>query len=160
LGWTGICIEPHPEVFKRLRANRACICENVAVAREPGTARFLCVSGYGEMLSGFAGAGIPDRVADAVKTTKATVHEIDVPCLTVSQILKRNHVDRVDYVSLDIEGVEFEILQTIDLVALRVAVVTVENNYADDRVELFLRGCGFRLVRILGNDGLYTSTAL
>ena len=26
LGWSGICIEPNPEAFEKLRANRSCIC--------------------------------------------------------------------------------------------------------------------------------------
>lgn len=26
IGWTGICIEPHPDIFLKLRGNRSCEC--------------------------------------------------------------------------------------------------------------------------------------
>src|SRR5687767_14863567 len=50
--WTGICIEPIPAVFEKLRANRKAICVNGCIAPSNGTAEFLWVSGAAEMLSG------------------------------------------------------------------------------------------------------------
>jgi FkbM family methyltransferase len=155
LGWTGICIEPHPGVFSRLREHRHCTCENVAVASSPRTAKFMCVSGYGEMLSRFSTGPVPNRITHAIETTGAELQEIEVPCDTVLDILTRNDLTHVDYISIDVEGCEFEILQTIDLRSLDVRVLTIENNYPDDRVELYLRRQGYNLMQILGQDGVY-----
>ena len=52
LGWSGICIEPHPKVFKSLIENRTCECINCAIWNEDTKIKFLSLSGYTEMLSG------------------------------------------------------------------------------------------------------------
>ena len=51
-GWNGICVEPLPDIFSKLRQNRKCACYNVAVAAESGNEiNFIRASGV-EGLSG------------------------------------------------------------------------------------------------------------
>lgn len=63
LGWRGLCIEPQPAAFARLRARRQCFCEEVAVADFEGEG--LLLEGGAEdgqrMLGGlqYAAAGDP-----------------------------------------------------------------------------------------------------
>lgn len=52
LGWKGICVEPIPEVFERLKNNRTAICFQGCICDKYETASFLRVKGYAEMLSG------------------------------------------------------------------------------------------------------------
>ena len=37
-----------------------------------------------------------------------------VPCTTLDELLQRMHVRKVDYFSLDVEGAELHILQSLD----------------------------------------------
>jgi FkbM family methyltransferase len=39
---------------------------------------------------------------------------VQVECVTLKQALKENNIDHVDYLKMDCEGVEWEILETID----------------------------------------------
>ncbi len=50
--WTGVCIEPIPSVFDKLKNSRKCHMVNCAISDKEGTADFICGTGYVEMLSG------------------------------------------------------------------------------------------------------------
>ena len=50
--WRGICIEPNPEIFKELQANRNCILENCCISGDESLVTFRKVNGPGNMLSG------------------------------------------------------------------------------------------------------------
>jgi len=52
LGWTGLCVEPSPERFSLLKANRNCFCEEVAIAEGHDTVEFMDIRGWGKGLSG------------------------------------------------------------------------------------------------------------
>src|SRR5664280_1701555 len=51
-GWSGICIEPIPDVFDKLKQNRRSININSCITQKNGYVRFRRVHGYNEMLSG------------------------------------------------------------------------------------------------------------
>src|SRR5947207_13570279 len=38
MGWTGLCVEPLPAAFAKLRATRKAVCENISVADFEGEA--------------------------------------------------------------------------------------------------------------------------
>ncbi len=53
--WRGICVEPIPELFEKLKNNRQCICENVCIDVVRGKKNFLrCFGFITEMYSGIA----------------------------------------------------------------------------------------------------------
>lgn len=49
--WSGICIEPNPEMFALLLGSRSATCFNVAAGSGEGTLPFVQVTGYPSMLS-------------------------------------------------------------------------------------------------------------
>lgn len=153
LGWSGICVEPHPTSFERLKRNRSCVCVNTAVAAHSGNAQFLQVEGQGSMLS-----GLIDTHSDAPHAHEyaaahdAEVRLIDVEARTVAELLSSHGLRTVDYINLDIEGGELDVLKTIDLRGLAVEVLSVENNYPDNRIEGYLHTQGYRLMAILGDE--------
>ena len=52
IGWSGVCIEPIPSVFEKLKKNRKCLLVNSAISNNNGEDDFLILEGYTEMLSG------------------------------------------------------------------------------------------------------------
>jgi FkbM family methyltransferase len=52
LGWTGICVEPLPDVYSKLRRNRKCDCYNAAIAAESGNEINFIRASNVEVLSG------------------------------------------------------------------------------------------------------------
>jgi hypothetical protein len=61
----------------------------------------------------------------------------------------------IDFLSLDTEGNELKILQTIDFNKYNIKVITVENNDYDDKFIKFLTPKNYHFVTRLGCDELY-----
>ena len=158
LGWTGICFEPNPSAYEKLRQNRKCLCINGAVSDRRGNARFLKIEGYSEMLSGLVekyDSMHMARIEKELTTYGGTKREIMVPCYNLNETLAQNGVSHVDYMSLDTEGSEFAILKSLDFQQVAYRTIGVENNYGDCMIEKYLSGRGFRLEVILGADEMY-----
>jgi len=158
LGWQGVCIEPIPEVFALLEANRKCRIVHGCIARQAGTAKFIHVVGPCEMLSGLDVDQPPEhraRVLDEVARFGGSIEEYDVPCLSFNELMAREKVRQIDYLSLDTEGAELAILRTIDFQAVPIHVLDVENNYHGDHLIELLDPLGYELVAMVGCDEIY-----
>ncbi len=159
--WKGVSVEPLPRAYAELEKNRNCITINGAVAEFDGETSFYAIRGGPEMLS-----GIPDkydqrhkrRVRKNLKRQKATAEEITVPCFRLDTILKENDIDHIDYLSIDTEGGELDILESIDFNAIPVSLISVENNYFTNEIEEFMEAHDYRMVGIAGKDEFYLAS--
>ena len=59
--------------------------------------------------------------------------------------MKTHGIRHVDFLSLDTEGGEYDILESIDFSQCSVDVITVEDNYDDPRFTQLLERKGYRL---------------
>jgi len=117
LNWTGICIEPHPQRFQELKENRTCHCYQGCVSDTKGIAQFLMVMGYPEMLSGLIDKYDKRhlaRISKEIKQRGGSKQLIEVKCIQFNELMKKYNTNSVDFVSIDTEGGEEEILKSID----------------------------------------------
>lgn len=160
-GWNGICVEPIPEVYAELEKNRDCIKVNGCIAKEPGIQKFLRVKGElvdTEMLSGLLDNYDPrhlERIDREIEEYGGGKEEIEVRCYNVNTLLKENNISIVDYVSIDTEGNELDILESIDFQAVKFLSFTIENNYADARVRAFMESKGYNFLKTIEQDELF-----
>jgi len=54
--------------------------------------------------------------------------EIKIKCRTLNSILKQNSVENFDYLNIDVEGSELEVIESIDLIKYHPSLITIENN--------------------------------
>lgn len=158
LGWTGVAVEPIPSVFERLREERSCHLINGCVTPEPGQARFLEVQGAPNMLSTLAvnDTGLTARrLRKNARRHGAQIIEHQVECLTFEDLTERFSIKAVDFLSLDTEGGEAEILESIDFDAIPVRLISVENNYFGNRIRDYLESRGFLYLGTFGVDEIY-----
>ena len=158
LGWKGFCFEPNPDVFKQLVENRTCECFNLAIADFTGPASFLKIDGHCQMLSGLIDKYNPEhlaRIDDELKEYGGQAHEIKTTCAQLDDILNDFGIQEVDYLSIDTEGSELNILKTIDFEHRHYGVVSVENNYDDNRIAMYMKTKNFKLDAILQGDEFY-----
>lgn len=158
LGWRGICVEPNPDAFKLLAANRKATCLNVCISSTCGEVVFSKVSGYGEMLSGISNnfdARHRERIRATLAEKGGGIEEIRVRSATLDSLVRQYHISAIDYLSIDTEGSELQILQTLDLNKCPVKLLSVENNYSSKDVPNHLCNVGYRLIHTLGADQLY-----
>lgn len=159
-GWSGICVEPIPATFESLNSIRDCLCIQGCIGPKRETAKFLCISGPLEMLSGIVKRYDPKhtlRIEKELKVAGGSYEVIDVECYTVNQLLAFNGIDHVDFLSLDTEGGELQILKSIDFKKFQIDVIAVENNYSNPKFTSFMKRKGYRLVKNLEQDQIFVS---
>ncbi len=159
-GWRGVCVEPNPAVFAQLAVNRQCTTLNCCVSDVAGTVPFLKISGYAEMLSGIVDKYEPEhreRVESELKQFGGSSEVIPIQARTLNDILAECGFAEITYLSIDTEGSELAILQSIDFKHLFVHAITVEYNFDHVKGQMIslMRGNGFDFVRTLGHDLLF-----
>lgn len=155
LGWTGVCVEPNPKVFEVLSSTRKCKCVKKAVADYIGWAKFFQIIEGADMLSGLA----DEFNQRGIENIYANLQDFEngYEYIDVELDLFDNIVDNttIDFLSLDTEGNELKILQTIDFNKYDIKVITVENNDYDNKFIEFLVPKGYQPVTRLGCDEVY-----
>jgi FkbM family methyltransferase len=157
LGWRGICIEPLPETFKKLKESRKAICLNHAVSDFTGTGKFADVDlgKFEKMYSGLS-AYYHQNHNETIKKYASQVRIIDVEIKPLSAVLDEHGFRQIDYLSIDTEGAEMPVLRGANLGVHDVRVLSVENNYQDPEIGRFLAGFGYRRVHVFARfDELY-----
>jgi FkbM family methyltransferase len=118
LNWKGICVEPNNKWFNELIKNRDA-CENVALYSKDGEIDFVECNYRDNDMYTFEDAdmkyysGIKEHIYQQHKsvTDKGTI--IKKPCMTLENLLDKHETPFIiDYVSLDTEGSEYEILKS------------------------------------------------
>jgi len=155
--WNGFCFEPNPTVFSKLIKNRKCQCFNVCIGDSKGMVIFTQVIGNSEMLSGISRTYDPRHVERIVKETKSNdgqIFQISVVSKTLKSFFKaKNH--EIDFLSIDTEGNEFEILKSIDFNQLSIKVILVENNYNNREIFAYLSKFKYLRLTRLSCDEVY-----
>lgn len=166
LNWKGICIEPHPVIFKRLEENRNCILYNCCVSEIEDIVEFCAIENtidspgmYMDMISGIVNFYSNDhkqRVEKEIQETNSKRNIINIQSRKLDSILKENNISHVNYLSIDTEGSEYSILKSIDFDSTTIDVISSENSGNHD-IKGFLKERGFKFVAKICSDEIYTS---
>ena len=120
--WTGILIEANPVYYRTLLGKRrrsyvlsACL----STQRRPMTVRMQPAGLRGGIVSQMH----PSHFSFIDHRKRP---EITVTCFPLNTIMAALSIVHVDYLSLDVEGPELDILRTVDWTRLRVDVMTIE----------------------------------
>ena len=128
--WKGICCEPIPESFEKCVQNRPnSICYNEAVYNESGLTLTFDICNTGILLSGISHC--IDKHKAEVDSDKTV---IEVQTISLLDVLdKANAPSFIEYMSLDTEGSELEILKNFDFEKYTFGLIDVEHNYIEPR---------------------------
>ena len=146
-GWTGILIEPQPDLAEKLRRARKAKVYAVACSspRNGGGVLPFHVAGPLSSLD-------RERMAPGSRTEAV----IDVPIKTLDQILQEADAPpEFDFLSIDVEGHELEVLQGFDIRHWRPRLILLEDHVGSLAKHRFLRAAGYRLIRRFDNNGWY-----
>jgi FkbM family methyltransferase len=139
LGWTGVCIEPNPDVFTRLKINRSASCLGIAIGNEEGKLPFIKGEGYAQMLSGLSQSMDSrhiERIKRATKKYDASYSMMEVSVRSLAPVLAELRISEIHYLSIDTEGNEADVLASINFETVMIHVITVEANYSESRDEI------------------------
>ena len=151
-GWTGIAVEPHPDLFAELKSCRKCQCIDVAASSGPADSlQFI------KMLEEpFGNSGLLSTFRDRRRLETIKHEIISVPARPVSGIIK--HLPVVHYLDVDVEGHELEVLKGVDFDATDIRVIGVEaleGSKQAARIDDFMNGKGYQPFAHLISDRFY-----
>ena len=129
-GWTGLLIEPNPELAAALRTVRSATVDDRCVWDVTGEQVTLLVTDDPE-LSTVADHAAVDLHTEARHRT--AVSEVVVSTVSLDDVLDEHHAPAsIDFMSVDTEGTELRILRAFGFDRHRPTLVAVEHNGRED----------------------------
>jgi len=155
-GWTGICAEPLQSAFDKLKECRksTCFLTNKAVWHTTGeTIEFADC----DTLSGITGYSI-------YKNEQNASNKIEVKTISINDLLTEANAPKfMEYLSIDTEGTEYEILKALDHSKWAFGLIDVEHNYDEPKrtyVRTLLESNGYAFLRENSWDDCYIHKSL
>lgn len=160
-GWTGLLVEASPKAFERLIEthnipDREVQLLNVAVGSYDGVIEF---NESGQLLGTGDIALVSSTRQDEMDrwvSLNMPFEKMIVPVITFKTLLERSIYEQFDFLTIDIEGMEPEVVPQIDFSALGVRMAIIEWN--GKNAELYdglLSGHGLKLIHINGENRIY-----
>lgn len=140
--WTGIVAEPSKGWHERLKINRNCIIDNRCVWSSTGENLEFSEVSINELST-------VTRFENSDGQNRKKNKKYYVESISLNDLLEEYKAPKkIDYLSIDTEGSELEILQSFDFSKYEITVITVEHNYTDQREKIytFLESKGYQRV--------------
>ena len=132
LQWTGTLAEPDVQWFDSLKKNRpkANIITKCVWKKSGEILKFIDAEGL-STISLYNNKDMYQNIRNGKK-------EFNVETITLHEMLvKHNAPKRIDYLSIDTEGSEFDILKAHDFSKYTFDVITCEHNYTSNRKKIY-----------------------
>ncbi|MDR3573740.1 MAG: FkbM family methyltransferase [Anaerolineaceae bacterium] len=140
-GWRGILAEPARRWHEDLKRNRSCDIETSCVWKASNQILQFKEHNIGECSS------IVEFSSTQSSQQRHNGQAVyDVPTISLVDLLaKYNTPSVIDYLSIDTEGSEYEILSSFDFSKYKFRVITCEHNYTSSREKVYdlLTGNGY-----------------
>lgn len=132
--WNGICAEPNPGFFKELVINRQCVTSQDCIGPSSGEiVDFVLADAFGGLLK-YANQ---DMHAEKRKAYRDIGQVAKVKTISLDDFLKKyNAPKKIDYLSIDTEGSEYDILQALSFDRWNITLITVEHNFSENRSKI------------------------
>jgi FkbM family methyltransferase len=151
IGWKGICVEPVSETFNDLIKNRKCMCVNAAIYNEDGkTLDFIQTKGG---RSGFT-KDMTDSMIKAAEQ-EGIVAKYSIKTITFEKLMENNKISNIDFMSIDVEGAELAVLESIDFNKYKFDLITIENNQGIEKLRDYMFSKGYKILFDIGVDILF-----
>lgn len=132
-GWSGILAEPAKKWHKHLRKNRSAFLDFDCVWRDSGS------------ILSFNEAEVPELSTlkefsslDSQGALRKNSRNYMVKTISLEDLLtKHSAPSKIDYLSIDTEGSEYEILKNFDFTKYKFSIITCEHNYTNNRNRIF-----------------------
>ena len=153
--WSGILAEPAKCWHERLATNRTCAIEHRCVWRTTGDSLEFAEASEAEIST-----LTPFKGGDQHAASRRSSRHYQVETISLNDLMAEHKApDKPDYLSIDTEGSELEILQAFDFKRYPFKVITCEHNFtpAREKIHDLLTAAGYvrKYEKISGFDDWY-----
>lgn len=149
-GWSGLLIEPQARLCDRLRAERPRSRVFQLACGAPGHPEFLPL----HIAESPSKSSLVKNLVEASTTYTKTE---TVPIRTLDEVLGEAGCPQVDFVSIDVEGTQLDVLRGFSLERHRPGLLLIEDHLHNLKVHRHLKKHGYRLVKRTGLNNWYVS---
>jgi len=152
-GWRGLAFEPQENLRELWAAQRKTRCLPYVLGRENRTVNFIGTADpAGQVLAGVEGFNKLSPSLAAAPEPRAQRR--------LDEVLLEHGLSRVDYLSIDVEGYELDVLLGLDLSKIDVKCIDIENDIGtpylgNSALRRRLLASGYRQVARLGGDDIF-----
>lgn len=145
-GWDGLLVEPMPENIKKIKKNRKTKLIEGAVWKEDGTVTMIDI-------------GIPGQtgIKDTHRNHEKAQRSIEVKSYKFDSLPVPTHID---YLQIDTEGSELEILSGIDTTKYTINYICIEDGLNNSTYHNFMTNMGYIKIYEKAQDKLYKRKSL
>lgn len=157
-GWRGITIEPLPYLSRKHKRYRPDDLHfNGGAGSRDGVMRFY------ELTPALVSTFDAELAADWVRQRKAVQTSCrDIPVTTIASLCKQLGVHRqVDFLTIDCEGRDLDVLRGIDWEVTKPRLITIETAHEQDGGEIgrFLTQLGYKILTVKGYNTFFERAA-
>lgn len=145
-GWTGIMIEPLADQARVLRAQRASKVVQAACGSPAQHGTTIQIGRLG---------GLSTLRADRLSEDRRYSEFETVEVVTLDSILAADRPASIDFVSIDVEGAELDVLAGFDLARWKPGLVLIEDHIENDDIHRHMKQNDYRRVRRTGDNSWY-----
>lgn len=146
LGWEVLCIEPIPEYFNTLKLNRKNALNYAISDKNIDDIPFTLVTMNNNNKSSISGLKIDNRLIDSHigYGLNPSSEQILVNSRRLDWCIENhfNH-DTIDFISIDTEGNELDVLKSFDVNKYNIKLLIIENNFDEPEIEEYLKDKGW-----------------
>jgi FkbM family methyltransferase len=129
-GWNAVLVEPSMKVFPKLcqlhSKKENVILINAAIGNHNGAAKLFDSGDF--LLKGTCSLLSTLKKEEIKRWGDVTFEEIDTIVITFEKLLEDNPYKRYQFISIDCEGFDLEVLRQIDLDAVDCRCICIEHN--------------------------------
>lgn len=154
-GWRCLCIEPIKEEYEKCCMIRK-ECINCCISEKDKDSEIFHIYYLNNERTTSAISSLkPDpRLEEGLKYITVSIEQRPVKVRSLTSLLDEiKFPKKIDFISIDTENTELDVLKGIDFDKYNIKILVIENNYNDTVCADYLKRFGyFRLIRIAVND--------
>ncbi|MFC1839023.1 FkbM family methyltransferase [Thermodesulfobacteriota bacterium] len=145
LNWTGLIVEPNPSLANKAMEERpgSIVCECASTSPEKtGETEF-----YIPLLDGAEKTGHASLEINVDEHNYKEHKVIKVKTTTLSALLEKHNIEKIDFLSIDVEGMEMDVLLGLDFNKYKPSLILMEDKHLYLNKHRFLKKMGYILMK-------------
>lgn len=144
-GWCGINIEPHPVLYAKIcKLRKNDININAGIATQERNLQFYRI----DETEGTAGSTFDPEIAEELTKKGYKVSQvIEMPVIPLQKIFAENlNEQKIDFMSVDTEGFDLEVLKSNDWNKYRPKLILVETVNDNENIVSFMKKQDYKVI--------------
>lgn len=156
--WICLCVEPNPELYNHMRMYRRLALNLACSNYDKKSVPFQVYVVNEDNQEAISSLVVDQRLVESHKEIINKTYEIKVEVKKLDTILSRINIEKIDFISIDTEGTELEVLQGFDIKRWCPKLLVVENNFNDSKLKEYLSQFGYILSERIGVNDFYVKS--